>query len=412
MALAAAAFFVSSAARHASFNSNLYDLGIFDQAVYLISQGRPPIVTTLNFHILGDHAAFILYPIALLYRLHPDVHWLFAIQALALASTAIPVHALSKALDPMWRLVVAIGALLYPGLYNAALFDFHPETIAVPALYWAIWAGLERRTLLLIATATLACLCKEILGLTVLFLGLTLWLEGRKSQGAIAALVGTGWILLDVFFIIPIFSGAPPAALSRYSDGSAMLARLASPQALGYFVLLTLPFLPALNPRKVLIALPALPLLALNLLSTSDAQRDLVHQYTLPILPFLVAWQIRSLEARPLNLRWLVVWPAVAFLALAKYGYFFSLFNENRDTRPAIAEAIRKIPPEAGVLTTSPIAPHLTHRKTIDFRGDPVLFDAILIDMRHPGWGATPVKMPPDGHRQVFQNDGVYLYLK
>jgi hypothetical protein len=60
--------FGCSVLRHESFHSTAFDLAIFDQAVYLISQGQTPFVTVRNLHILGDHAALILYPIALLYR--------------------------------------------------------------------------------------------------------------------------------------------------------------------------------------------------------------------------------------------------------------------------------------------------------------------------------------------------------
>src|SRR5690242_2927548 len=60
-------FFWCSSLRHALFNSTGWDLGIFDQVVYLISQGKPPISSFIHVHILGDHAAWIFYPLALLY---------------------------------------------------------------------------------------------------------------------------------------------------------------------------------------------------------------------------------------------------------------------------------------------------------------------------------------------------------
>ena len=51
---------LSIIARHELFNSG-GDLAFFDQCVYLISQGKQPISSTLGFHILADHAAWILY---------------------------------------------------------------------------------------------------------------------------------------------------------------------------------------------------------------------------------------------------------------------------------------------------------------------------------------------------------------
>ncbi|MFN6035854.1 MAG: DUF2079 domain-containing protein, partial [Dolichospermum sp.] len=85
---------ISSIARHELFNSG-GDLAFFDQCVYLISQGKNPISSVLGFHALADHAAWILYPIALLYKIYPTVYWLFLVQSLSLSLGAIPVYFLS-----------------------------------------------------------------------------------------------------------------------------------------------------------------------------------------------------------------------------------------------------------------------------------------------------------------------------
>ncbi len=50
-------FFICTSLRYALFQLGAFDLGIFDQAVYLISRCEPPISSFLGFHILGDHAA-------------------------------------------------------------------------------------------------------------------------------------------------------------------------------------------------------------------------------------------------------------------------------------------------------------------------------------------------------------------
>ncbi|HEY9647057.1 MAG TPA: DUF2079 domain-containing protein, partial [Chroococcidiopsis sp.] len=74
-----------SSLKHGLFHSTAFDLGIFDQAIYLISQGLPPQSSIINMHILGDHAAPIHYGLALLYWLYPDVHWLLVVQAVGLS---------------------------------------------------------------------------------------------------------------------------------------------------------------------------------------------------------------------------------------------------------------------------------------------------------------------------------------
>lgn len=84
ISISALIFFACSSLRHELFQSSAWDLGIFDQAIYLISQGQSPVSSLLGFHILGDHAAIVLYPLALLYKIYPSVYWLFAVQASAL----------------------------------------------------------------------------------------------------------------------------------------------------------------------------------------------------------------------------------------------------------------------------------------------------------------------------------------
>jgi len=95
IAVSALILFIFSSLRHELFQSTALDLAAFDQWIYLASQGLPPISSFFGFHMIGDHAAFILYLIVPLYKIYPDVHWLFAVQAIALAIGCVPVYALS-----------------------------------------------------------------------------------------------------------------------------------------------------------------------------------------------------------------------------------------------------------------------------------------------------------------------------
>ncbi len=89
-AIATVVLFFFSSLRHILFKSGAYDLGIFDQAVYLISQREVPISSLMGFHILGDHAAWILYLLAIPYKIYPSVYWLLFIQSLALSIAVLP----------------------------------------------------------------------------------------------------------------------------------------------------------------------------------------------------------------------------------------------------------------------------------------------------------------------------------
>ncbi len=67
--ISALVLFAYSSLRHMLFHSTAWDLGIFDQAVYLISQGQPAFSSLMRFHVLADHAALILYPLSILYKI-------------------------------------------------------------------------------------------------------------------------------------------------------------------------------------------------------------------------------------------------------------------------------------------------------------------------------------------------------
>ncbi|MBM3266866.1 MAG: DUF2079 domain-containing protein [Candidatus Sericytochromatia bacterium] len=433
--LATVLLFAGAATRHALHWSNLWDLGIFDQALWLLSQGREPVVTTIGFHILGDHAAFILYPLALAYRVWPDVHWLFALQAGALALSSLPLAALARqqGLDPRWTTAVCAAGLLYPAVFNVAMYDFHPECFAVPALLWALWAGQAGRHGHLAAAVVIALSTKEVMGLTVAGLGAFLWLRGTRRAGAAVGVAGLAWFGAATLWIIPHFTGHLPGAVGRYdwllrAPPLVIFERLFGLPTWIYLALLLLPVAVGLRWRAAAYALPALPLLLLNVLSAASEQRDLIHQYTVPIFPFLLAWLVASLALGPprrLKPAWLLIWSCAAFLALAKWGFFVTLYRSELATRPAERLAVRAAAGEGGVLAPSHLGSHMAHRETIErIARDPAIdlapYRYVIVNLRRPGWDSDVLtqellleRLLADPTRvRLFGQDGVYAFAR
>jgi uncharacterized membrane protein len=447
IALCAAILFACSSWRHWLFQSNAFDLGIFDQAIYLISREQPPISSLMNFHILGDHATLIFYPLALLYKLNPDVRWLFAVQAIALSLGAFPTWLLARqaGLKESLAIAMAIVYLLYPLIFNVNLFDFHPEVIALPALLWAVWAARSDRLFQFCFAVILILSCKAVLALTVAFMGF--WLlafEKKRFCGAIALVAGIAWFMVATQVIIPHFSGEEAAAVKRYASlGNSVaeillnlilkpeivLKQLFTFKNLEYLALLLTPILWGLSSSSLTLLFPALPALGLNLITDYQPQKDLVHQYSLPILPFLLLGAISTLVAGKGWLRHpreIVLWSLVAFLALAKYSYFGSLYLQSLDTRQATREAIAQIAQSDRVLTNSQIAPHLTHRPIVEIAiegaklDDLSQFDSVLLDTRHPGWSSSLALVTKlvdrlqqaSEFRLTYKRDDVFLIQK
>ena len=297
--------FTASSARHALFQSTVFDLAIFDQAIYLISQNQTPFSSLIAINIWGDHAAFIFYPLALLYKIYPDVHWLFLVQAVSLALGAWPSWSLARqaGLNNSISWAIACIYLLYPLVFNVNLFDFHPEVIALPALLAAILAARLNKNLWFFAAIVLVLICKAVLSLTVAAMGL--WLlcfDKKRNCGFIALFLGAGWFLVATQAVIPYFNqGREHAGIGRYQylgnsvfeiainlivKPNLVLERLFSLETFEYLALLLLPVIWWLSPHHVSSLISAVPMLAMNILSDIPAQRDLIHQYSVPILPF------------------------------------------------------------------------------------------------------------------------------
>ncbi|HEY9636770.1 MAG TPA: DUF2079 domain-containing protein [Coleofasciculaceae cyanobacterium] len=455
ISISALIFFVGSSVRHALFQSGAFDLGFFDQLVYLISQGQPPISSILGFHLLGDHAAWAIYPLGLLYKLYPDVHWLFAVQAVALALGAWPTWRLARqaGLSEGQAIAMAVVYLLYPLVFNITLFDFHPEVMALPALLGAILAARLNQLWWFSLAIVFVLGCKAALSLTVASMGIWLLVfEKKRRCGAIALILGISWFLIASKVIIPLFSGREPAALHRYSylgnsiseimknlllKPGLVLDRINVQNSLTYLAKLVFPVIWGLSPQHLAALISTVPVLVLNILSDVPYQRSLQHQYSMPVLPFLLVAVISTLAAGQgwlRNRRTIILWSLLAFFALAKYSYFWSTYLESLDTSQATREAIAQITTKGGVLTTHDIAPHLTHRSIVKLAyavtptadvaaaasTDLSKIDYILLNVRHPGWLSTPEfatslveQFKKDESFQLhYQRDDVYLFLR
>ena len=89
-------FFRLPQLRHERFQTFGFDLGIYDQGVWLLSQLRDPFVTVRGIDLFGHHMNVFLLAIAPLYRLGGGVEVLLAVQVLAQASGAIAVFLLGR----------------------------------------------------------------------------------------------------------------------------------------------------------------------------------------------------------------------------------------------------------------------------------------------------------------------------
>src|SRR5436853_2303638 len=300
--------------RYDTFKATAFDLGNMDQVLWNTIHGRLFQFTNQGADWYGPptrlaiHFEPIILPLSLLYLFHADPRILLVFQTLALVTGALPVFLLTRKYLPEWPLLapcMVIAYLLSPALLGLNLFDFHPVSLATPLLLYAVLALTYRRYGWFITACIFAAACKEDVPLTIAMFGiLVIWYYKLPRLGTALLLGGLCWSLLAFLVIIPHFY--PGAQHNNYwyryeelgsSPGVALVNILFHPWLL-FTTFITLDriyylfglfrssgFLALLAPEWLL---PALPSLAVNLLSTDALLYSGVYHYNATIIPFII----------------------------------------------------------------------------------------------------------------------------
>jgi uncharacterized membrane protein len=449
----ASGFGTLSVLRHRSFETGRFDLGNMVQAVWSTAHGDPLAVTNLageQTSRLASHVDPILLLFAPLWIVWPSPSLLLVSQSLLLALGALPVFWLARKHLGSERTALgfALAYLLYPATQWVALADFHPVALACPFLLFAFWYLDEHRLAPFAVFAVLAAATKEELALAVA--GLGVWYaiaRGRRVAGVTIAAAGVVVSALAVGVVIPHFNeGETSDFYGRYDEvgGSALgiletaltdpltLVRVAfDTRGLGYLARLLAPlaFLPLGAPLALL---PALPDLALNLLSSTRTQTSIHFHYSAPLIPAFFAGAIFAAARRPMPLgRALVALALVSNFVLGAIPVWSAVpggedllagtSSVSSHDRIA-ARALEVVPDDAVVTASNSLGAHLSGRRR--FLSFPVLRDAewVAADETSPGYldriaprpyAQAVARLRRDPRwRLVFEEDGVLVFRR
>ncbi len=300
--------------RYETFKATAFDLGNMDQVIWNTIHGRLFQFTNQAIDYYGPptrlaiHFEPIILPLSLLYAFGSDPRILLVFQTLALASGTLPVFLLARYYLPRWPMlapVMVVAYLLSPALLGLNIFDFHPVSMATPLLLYALLALTYKRYWLLLLACVLAAATKEDVPLAVAMLGVMLiWKYRLPRLGTILLVGGLLWSFVAFEVIIPHFY---PGAQSnnfwyRYEQfgdtpGQAILNLVIHPwlpfttfisiDRIYYLASLfrSAGFLSLLAPEWLI---PALPSMAVNLLSTDPSTYSGVYHYNATIIPFVM----------------------------------------------------------------------------------------------------------------------------
>lgn len=298
-----ALFCTLSLYRYNHFGTGIFDLGIFDQATWLISHGKPLFLSSRGMNAFGDHFSVVLYLLAPLYHLWDSPNTLLVLQTFACAIGAYPIYLLARKRTGSYRIATlfSVAYLLCPSLQGINSFDFHPESLAIPMFLFACWFMETKRPIPLILSLLPTLLCKETMGLTVICVGVLAFFMTNRGAGVIIILIGAIGQIVSLETMRYVNHGQPSAYASLYSAfGSSLpqiawnlishpfhtISVLASVGNLAYIceILFPLGFLSLFAPRFLL---PAIPAFLANMLSNRDAMQMVYFQYDATIIPFL-----------------------------------------------------------------------------------------------------------------------------
>jgi uncharacterized membrane protein len=446
----AAGFASLSVLRDRAFATGRFDLGNMVQAVWATAHGHPLLVTDLagrQVSRLGAHVDPILVVFAPLWWLWPSASLLLVTQSVALALGALPVYWLARKHIGSQRAAVAcaLAYLVYPATSWLALNEFHPVALATPALLFAFWYLDEDRLLPFAAFALVAALCREEIPLVIA--GFGIWYafaHGRKRTGLAIAAAGVIWSALAIGVVIPHFShgvspfqgrydevGGSPSGIARTALHDPLrLVRIAFDlRGVGYLLDLVLPLagLCLLSP----VVLVAVPMLALNLLSSTQPQTSIHFHYTSGEIPPLVIAAVFGAARLRARVRLPVATLVLAAALVGNYvlggipvwhalpgGQSLQANVEIVSAHDRIASrALQLIPRSAVVSASNSLGAHLSaRRRVLSF---PFIEDAtwIAVDSTSPGYAdrmaplATAAQLAwltrNPAWRVVFAQDGV-----
>lgn len=406
-------FGIFSAVRHYQFQTQAWDMGIFDQLFWNTTHGQ---FMQSSLEEIPNHFGIHFSPTLLLlvpgYLLFSSPYYLLLMQTVALALGAWPLYLLArkKLKDPL-PLIIAGAYLLYPALHWINTFDFHEIAFFVPLALAGFYFIEEKLWLAASVFLLLAAGTKEDAILMVFFIGLYTLINGifqkskqQKIAGLAIALSALMLFLTVIKIIMPSFGGGL-LRLDRYHElGTSAsdiivnsianpflpLSIIFQPEKMRYIIWLILPtaLLPLLSWPSLILVLPGI---LENTLTNFKSQFSGLYQYDAVLIPGIFLGMILGIEFLlkkypdnrvPLR-KIMMIAGFVGFLLrspLSPASFPKDLFTSNPD-RNAINELLSKIPNNASVTAPTNLVPHLSQRKEIYILGtEPAAADIVIID--------------------------------
>jgi uncharacterized membrane protein len=372
---------------HRGLGTSSFDVGLYDQGIWLLSRFDAPFVTLMGRNMFGDHASLILVFVAPLYWIWPGTETLLALQSVVVAAGALPIyffarrHLNSAALGCAF----AVAWLVNPAVNGTIFENYHPDSFLGLFVPIAIVAALTKRWRWYWVAVVLSLLVKEDVVLVVVPLGAMVAMRGETRRGLLTIGAGVTAALLGMFVLMKNLIGVPTRNGWRipfggisgfikesFTNPTNVIEYLSSEGRLMYWWKMFAPFalLSFLAPE---VAVISVLVLIGNTVSNFWYQFHIEYHYSLVAVPALLIAAIVGVGRVGIGLRRVLV--AVVLVSSLWCASLWSYVPFRLDEYPhwgaqhpvalAAEEMYAQIPPNAKISVLYSTAPHLAHRTEI-----------------------------------------------
>jgi hypothetical protein len=358
---------------HYGLGTFSYDVGLYDQGVWLLSRFQEPYVTFMGRNLLGDHASLIMLFFIPVYWVVPGVMTLLVVQAIVVAAGTIPIYLLAKRLlnSGAMGCGAAVMWLANPALNGGAMENFHPDSFLALFIPLTLYAAFTQKWKLFAVAVLLSVLVKEDVLLVMVPIGLFVAWRFDRRRGLLTALFSLIVTILGMFVMMRHLIGVPTRNGWRipfggftglfketFTNPTNVIDHLWSENRPMYLFKMMAPFAGVFFAAPS-VALLAVPVLGSNMISTFWYQHQIAKyevQWRRVAMGLTVAcslitfvtWGIHPLASQP----------RVALTAGSSFAQ-------------SGLEIIEGIPDDAVVSAYDPLTAHLGHRRQIYFFPNP-----------------------------------------
>jgi uncharacterized membrane protein len=377
--------------QQSNFGTFGFDMGIYDQGIWLVSHFKYPFDTVRGLNYFGHHVNIITLLFVPAYWLGAGPHFLYLVETIAMAAGAIPVWLLARDKTDPWVALVPAGAyLLFPSLEWINWWHFHPDALIITPLLFAWWLATRKNWRWFVVALVFALLAKEDAALAVLAMGFVLWVRKERKWAYITAAAGFVWFLIATKLIIPYANHGKEAFYEELFPGlghsmfqilfnivrhpSRVYRFAVLSDRLKYYRQLIFP-VAGLGLGAPLVLLIGGPQLLVNIVSAHQPTHDIRYHYSSILIAVIFIATVESF-CRIANRGegWKIA--VVALLVVSSVlsnrewspspigrQYHSGIWAQPQARHATVNRALKLIRPDDKVTATYYLVPHITHRQ-------------------------------------------------